>query len=196
LASGQVKRVRVRLGTIPPGLSPLRTRSVGASRPSSCTTSPRRRGEKQQVVLFGAGAVGSHLAVRLAECGIGILVIHDTDLLRPGNVVRHVGRRDQVGLPKADVVKTAIPSSRRMRQKRPSPQPKSSAARKARPSIRATTAASITYRRLKSPSSPSQAIDAPAGSPPTSVHHCHARTVTDGAPATSRSTRIEGIDRA
>jgi hypothetical protein len=169
---------------------------VGASRPSSCTTSPRRRGEKQQVVLFGAGAVGSHLAVRLAECGIGILVIHDTDLLRPGNVVRHVGRRDQVGLPKADVVKTAIPSSRRMRQKRPSPQPKSSAARKARPSIRATTAASITYRRLKSPSSPSQAIDAPAGSPPTSVHHCHARTVTDGAPATSRSTRIEGIDRA
>src|SRR5207302_3018590 len=43
-----------------------------------------------------------------AECGIGTLVLHDSDLLRPGNVVRHIGRRDQVGLPKRDVVKTAI----------------------------------------------------------------------------------------
>ena len=63
---------------------------------------------EKRIVLFGAGAVGSHLAVRLAECGIGTLAVRDTDLLRPGNVVRHVGRRDQVGLLKRDVVKAAI----------------------------------------------------------------------------------------
>lgn len=64
--------------------------------------------QKKRVVLFGAGAVGAHLSVRLAECGIGTLTLHDSDLLRPGNVVRHVGRRDQVGLPKTHVAKTAI----------------------------------------------------------------------------------------
>lgn len=64
--------------------------------------------QKKRVVVFGAGSVGSHLAVRLAECGIGTLSLYDSDLLRPGNVVRHIGRRDQVGLPKTNVVQAAI----------------------------------------------------------------------------------------
>jgi molybdopterin/thiamine biosynthesis adenylyltransferase len=64
--------------------------------------------QSKNVVLFGAGAVGSHLAVRLAECGLGSLTLHDNEPVRPGNVVRHVARREQVGLPKRQAVQTAI----------------------------------------------------------------------------------------
>jgi hypothetical protein len=42
------------------------------------------------VLLFGAGAIGSHAAVILAECGVGKIILFDRERLRPGNVVRHV----------------------------------------------------------------------------------------------------------
>jgi molybdopterin/thiamine biosynthesis adenylyltransferase len=64
--------------------------------------------QSKRVVQFGAGAVGSHLAVRLAECGVGKIAVCDGDLLRPGNVVRHIGRRSQIGLRKTEVVRRAI----------------------------------------------------------------------------------------
>jgi molybdopterin/thiamine biosynthesis adenylyltransferase len=59
-------------------------------------------------VLFGAGALGGHVAVTLAESGIDSLRIVDGDLLSPGNVVRHVAGHDQVGGPKVNAVEAAI----------------------------------------------------------------------------------------
>ena len=62
----------------------------------------------RSVVLFGAGALGGHVAVTLAESGVDSLRIVDGDLLSPGNVVRHVAGHDQVGQPKVRGVEAAI----------------------------------------------------------------------------------------
>ena len=62
----------------------------------------------RSVVLFGAGALGGHVAVALAESGIDSLRIVDGDLLSPGNVVRHVAGHDHVGGPKTNAVEVAI----------------------------------------------------------------------------------------
>ena len=64
--------------------------------------------EGRSAVLFGAGALGGHVAVTLAESGIDSLRIVDGDLLSPGNVVRHVAGHDQVGSPKVNAVDAAI----------------------------------------------------------------------------------------
>ncbi len=62
----------------------------------------------RSAVLFGAGALGGHVAVTLAESGIDFLRIVDRELLSPGNVVRHVAGHDQVGGPKVNAVEAAI----------------------------------------------------------------------------------------
>ena len=62
----------------------------------------------RNAVLFGAGALGGHVAVTLAESGIDSLKIVDGELLSPGNVVRHVAGHDQVGRPKVSGVEAAI----------------------------------------------------------------------------------------
>ena len=62
----------------------------------------------RSVVLFGAGALGGHVAVTLAESGVDSLRIVDGDLLSPGNVVRHVAGHDHVGGPKVNGVEAAI----------------------------------------------------------------------------------------
>ena len=61
-----------------------------------------------KAVVFGAGALGGHAALTLAESGIGSMEIVDYDVLLPGNVVRHVAGHDHVGELKVDAVKTAI----------------------------------------------------------------------------------------
>ena len=58
--------------------------------------------------LFGAGALGGHVAVALAESGLGHLNIVDGDVLLPGNVVRHVAGHDQVGRAKVQAVHRVI----------------------------------------------------------------------------------------
>ena len=63
-----------------------------------------------KVVVFGAGALGGHTALTLAESGIGLIEIVDYDVLLPGNVVRHVAGHDQVGMSKVEAVKAAIKS--------------------------------------------------------------------------------------
>lgn len=60
------------------------------------------------VVLFGAGALGGHVAVTLASSGVESLRVVDRDVLSPGNVVRHVLGHDQVGGPKASGVQAVI----------------------------------------------------------------------------------------
>ena len=62
----------------------------------------------RRVVLFGVGALGGHVAVTLAESGIEHLKIVDSDLLSPGNVVRHVAGNDQVGVAKVNAVEAVI----------------------------------------------------------------------------------------
>ncbi len=63
---------------------------------------------RRSAVLFGAGALGGHVAVTLAESGIDSLRVVDGDLLSPGNVVRHVAGHDHVGGPKVNAVEVSI----------------------------------------------------------------------------------------
>ena len=62
----------------------------------------------RSAVQFGAGALGGHVAVTLAESGLDSLKIVDGDLLSPGNVVRHVAGHDHVGGPKVNAVEATI----------------------------------------------------------------------------------------
>lgn len=61
-----------------------------------------------RAVLFGAGALGGHVAVTLASSGIESLRVVDRDVLSPGNIVRHVAGHDQVGGPKVSGVQAVI----------------------------------------------------------------------------------------
>ena len=62
----------------------------------------------RRVALFGAGALGGHTATLLAESGIGFLDIVDSEVLLPGNVVRHIAGHSLVGAPKVHAVQAAI----------------------------------------------------------------------------------------
>ena len=53
-------------------------------------------------LVFGVGSIGSNLSLRLAECGLGRLVIVDGQRLRPGDIVRHAASRWAVGNRKTD----------------------------------------------------------------------------------------------
>ncbi len=65
---------------------------------------------QKKVTLFGAGAVGSHVALSLAGAGLGSITVVDGDRLRPGNVVRHALGHSLVGRNKADAVKQDLAS--------------------------------------------------------------------------------------
>jgi molybdopterin/thiamine biosynthesis adenylyltransferase len=56
---------------------------------------------ERSVVIFGQGAVGSHLSELIASSGVGRLHLVDGERLRPGDVVRHAGPRAAIGVPKA-----------------------------------------------------------------------------------------------
>ena len=62
----------------------------------------------KRVVLFGAGAIGSHVALLLAESGVGRLRIVDGDVLRPSNLVRHAATRKHIGMPKPYAVRDLV----------------------------------------------------------------------------------------
>ena len=82
--------------------------------PSDTETLRLRAGEQaaslaeRAVVVFGAGSVGSHLALLLAESGVGSLTVVDGERLRPGNVVRHAASASLVGAPKVVAVSAVI----------------------------------------------------------------------------------------
>ena len=65
---------------------------------------------KKRVAVFGCGAIGSNLACRLAEAGVGMLRLIDGDILRPGNVVRHAASFEP-GIPKVRAAALEIFSS-------------------------------------------------------------------------------------
>ena len=62
----------------------------------------------QRAVLFGAGAIGSHAVLLLAEMGLGSLMVCDQERLRPGNAVRHVAGQTLVGYPKVVTVEYVV----------------------------------------------------------------------------------------
>lgn len=60
----------------------------------------------KRVVILGLGAIGSNAALRLAEAGLGHLVVVDRERLRPGDVVRHAAGSSAVGNPKVLAVRS------------------------------------------------------------------------------------------
>lgn len=61
-----------------------------------------------RATLFGAGALGGHVAVLLAQSGLGVLDIVDDDALLPGNVARHIAGHRLVGRNKAAAVQEVV----------------------------------------------------------------------------------------
>lgn len=64
----------------------------------------------KRVAVVGCGAVGSFVAEGLARSGVSELTLQDGDVLRPGNLVRHVASETEVGLSKPDAVWQALES--------------------------------------------------------------------------------------
>lgn len=65
---------------------------------------------RRRVAIVGCGAVGSYVADLLYRDGIRRLDLIDGQLLRPGNVIRHLAPPTLVGLPKAEAVKQVLVS--------------------------------------------------------------------------------------
>lgn len=63
---------------------------------------------ERKVTLFGAGALGGHVALLLAQSGVGVLDIVDADMLLPGNVARHIAGHQQVGFEKVQAVRSVV----------------------------------------------------------------------------------------
>lgn len=60
------------------------------------------------VLLVGLGTGGAHVAIELAKCGVGHLILIDRDRLSVGNVVRHPGGISHVGRYKVNVMRDLI----------------------------------------------------------------------------------------
>lgn len=58
----------------------------------------------KRVAFFGLGAIGSNTSLRLAEAGLGHLVVVDGERLRPGDIVRHATGSWAVGDTKVSAV--------------------------------------------------------------------------------------------
>ena len=56
------------------------------------------------VTIVGIGAIGSLLADQLCRCGIGQLLLVDSERMRPGNSIRHLLSLDAVGQHKTEAV--------------------------------------------------------------------------------------------
>ena len=63
---------------------------------------------ERSVAVFGLGSLGGHVALTLAESGVGRMLLVDGDRLHPGNVVRHVVNRHGVGFDKVNAVEYVI----------------------------------------------------------------------------------------
>lgn len=59
----------------------------------------------QRIAVVGVGAVGCQVAEMLVRSGAGGLTLIDGDLIRPGNCIRHVASRHDVGRPKVEAVR-------------------------------------------------------------------------------------------
>ncbi len=66
---------------------------------------------EQEVLLLGAGSLGSVLAEMLVRAGLQRLVIVDPDTVQPGNLVRHTAILQDLGRPKAEVLRERLVSA-------------------------------------------------------------------------------------
>lgn len=80
----------------------LRATAMSAT-PNDATARKRRAGPDAEtlatrtVLIAGAGSVGGHVAVALAESGVTRIRLYDDDYLKTGNLVRHVSGQYLVG---------------------------------------------------------------------------------------------------
>lgn len=58
----------------------------------------------KKVVLVGAGAIGSSIALHLARAGLGDLHVIDKDILEPGNLARHAATLEYVNMSKSQAI--------------------------------------------------------------------------------------------
>lgn len=63
------------------------------------------------VLVFGCGALGSPIALTLAKSGVGQLGLVDSDVLRPGHLIRHAASGFFVGARKVIALEATIKSS-------------------------------------------------------------------------------------
>jgi molybdopterin/thiamine biosynthesis adenylyltransferase len=61
-----------------------------------------------KAVVFGVGALGGSVAVLLAKAGTGEIRLVDSDILIPGNVIRHVCGLNQAGFEKTKAVERTV----------------------------------------------------------------------------------------
>lgn len=61
-----------------------------------------------KVLILGCGTIGSRVADLLTKSGIGKLYLADDDILKVGNVSRHILPLNCIGQPKAEAVKTYL----------------------------------------------------------------------------------------
>jgi hypothetical protein len=64
--------------------------------------------DTKQVTVFGVGAIGSHLTLRLARDAVGSFTLCDPDRLTAGNITRHALDLTSVGQYKADAMQKAV----------------------------------------------------------------------------------------
>ncbi len=64
--------------------------------------------KKSSVGIAGAGGLGSNVAVSLARCGIGKLIVIDYDKVEKSNLNRQFYFKDQIGKVKVDSLKENI----------------------------------------------------------------------------------------
>lgn len=85
-----------------------------ASAPNDLTALTLRSGiqaatlHNRHVLVVGAGAVGSFTCDALARAGLGNLTVRDSDVLRPGNLIRHLADERHVGKHKVIAIRETI----------------------------------------------------------------------------------------
>lgn len=90
------------------------TASAIAATPNDIAARQRRAGPDaalladKSILIAGAGSVGGHVAVNLANSGVGRLRLHDGDYLKTANLVRHVSDKYGVGHQKTIAVAVTI----------------------------------------------------------------------------------------
>lgn len=84
-------------------------RAYRAAREELTYRAPNTAGlSKKAVTIVGCGAIGSVIAEHLARAGVGSFCLVDHDHLEPGNLARHSGAFDAVGMAKVDAVALRI----------------------------------------------------------------------------------------
>lgn len=63
---------------------------------------------RRRLTIVGCGAIGSHIADLLYREGVRRLHLIDSQILRPGNVIRHIALPHLVGYPKVEAVRLSL----------------------------------------------------------------------------------------